>query len=63
MRVALQYSSRHWWPLPRAAQALHLRCDTVAALIRHGKLVGYLSRPHWFIRGDSLAAYRRQQCA
>jgi hypothetical protein len=62
--LALHNSSRHWWPLPNAARVLHLRCDSVARLIRTGQLVGYLSRPHWFIRGDSLVAYRdrSQRC-
>ncbi len=54
-----RWSSGFWWPLPQAARVLHARFDTVVGLIHSGRLIGYLARPNWFVRGDSLAAHRR----
>lgn len=49
-----------WIPLPQAARRLKRPADAVIRLVHTGYLVGYLARPRWFVRADSLAAFQRQ---
>lgn len=51
-----------WVPLPVAARRLRLRMESVAALVRGGRVTGRLvGGRRWFVRSDSLERLLQRQ--
>lgn len=63
MNKILTAEPMRYVPLPKAARQLGVSLGRAVDLIRRGQLRARLvGGRRWFVRGDALVEYRRQQC-